>query len=189
MAVLNSKFDILRGWPDGSAVAEDFTKSTKDSTDPAVYRAGHFVVLGRGTDGEASANNSVGGDIAQINSGYGNALGLIIEGEEETSSAMSNTVTCLIGGGYVVRLHLEADLSKNAYGSAAIPGGVNQYEKVRGNGDLVGGADITIAAGHTVWVKEGVVKLVDPDGLSAEGPKSIGVVLATTNDTIDILVH
>jgi len=189
MAVLNSKFDILRGWPDGSAVAEDLTKSTKDATHPAIHRAGHFVLIGRGTDGVSSANNSVGGDLAATDSGYGNSLGLIIEGEEETSSLMSNTVTCLVGGGYVVRLHLEADLSSNAYGSAGIPGGVNQYLKVRGAATLEGVADISIAAGQSVIVKGGVVMSVDPDNLAVEGPGIIGVVLATSNDTIDLLVH
>ena len=188
MAVLNSKFDILRGWPDGSAVAEDFTKSTKTAGDAAVFRAGHFVALGRGTDGVAGANMSAGGKLSAINSGPGTALGLVIEGEEETSSNMSNTVTCLIGGGYVVRLHLEADFTQNAYGNATIPGGVNQYVKIRLAADLAGNADITITAGMRVFVEAGQLKLVET-GVPAEEAAIVGTVLATTSDTIDVLIH
>ena len=139
MAVLNSKFDILRGWPDGSAVAEDFIKSShanvaSDVAD-GVYRHGNFVALGFGNAKTNSVAYGACGLRVDNTSAAGIRLGLVIEGDEETSSQMSNTVTCLVGGGYVVRLHAEGQFSQNAYGSASIPGGRDQFVLTRPKSD------------------------------------------------------
>jgi hypothetical protein len=207
MAVLNSKFDILRGWPDGSAVAEDFTKGvTSAATDvlTGVYRHGQFVALGHQGDGTVGAAYGAGGKHAENKAIAGRSLGLIIEGDEETSSAMSNTVTCLVGGGYMVRLHLEGQFSQNAYGNASIPNARDQYVLVRpAEGDNAngvglakgtanfenqegGGAAVTLAAGMAITVIDGVA-CAKVAATAAE--ISIGTCLKVGDDFIEILVH
>lgn len=207
MAVLNSKFDILRGWPDGSAVAEDFIKSNHADVDAdvadGVYRHGNFVALGFGN----AKNNSVAygacGKRVDNTSAAGIRLGLIIEGDEETSSQMSNTVTCLVGGGYVVRLHAEGQFSQNAYGSASIPGGRDQFVLTRpandhsgGTGLAAGGQDLgfscsgiiqTLAPGAGVVVINGVACVADANDIANEF--IIGTCLKVGADFIEILVH
>ena len=210
MAVLNSKFDILRGWPDGSAVAEDFIKSNHvdvaDDVKDGVYRHGNFVALGFGQSKTAPVDYGACGKRVDNTSAAGIRLGLIIEGDEETSSQMSNTVTCLVGGGYVVRLHAEGQFSQNAYGSASIPGGRDQFVLTRPASDNSGGtglaadgvanqddfsvsgaAAITISAGSGVVVINGVACAADPDALATE--HIIGTCLKVGDDFIEILVH
>lgn len=210
MAVLNSKFDILRGWPDGSAVAEDFVKSNhadvaNDVAD-GVYRHGNFVALGFGKDVSQHIAYGACGKRSDNTSAAGVRLGLIIEGDEETSSQMSNTVTCLVGGGYVVRLHAEGQFSQNAYGKASIPGGRDQFVLTRSANDnsggsglaaagvanqadfnVSGGAAITMAAGSPVVVINGVACVADSDALASEF--IIGTCLKVGDDFIEILVH
>jgi len=207
MAVLNSKFDILRGWPDGSAVAEDFNKSAT-ATDLAngVYRHGNFVSLGFAGDGTTPAAYGAGGNRQHNAAVAGKRLGLIIEGDEETSSKMSKTVTCLVGGGYVVRLHLEGQFSKNAYGDASIPGGRDQYVLTRGqNSNGAGGdgladpavdtagrfknsqeATLVLSPGCGVTVIDGVACRVD---LNDATELVIGTCLKVGDDFAEILVH
>lgn len=207
MAVLNSKFDILRGWPDGSAVAEDFNKAS-NATDLAngVYRHGNFVSLGYAGDGTTAAAYGAGGARQHNAAVRGTRLGLIIEGDEETSSQMSNTVTCLVGGGYMVRLHLEGQFSANAYGSASIPGGRDQYVLTRpkSNGTLGDGlaaaaeaaantrfrntqdATLVLAPGCGVTVIDGVACRVDLDDADE---LVIGTCLKVGDDFVEILVH
>ena len=211
MAVLNSKFDILRGWPDGSAVAEDFIKSNHSSvaTDVAegVYRHGNFVALGFGKSVAEAIAYGACGKRTDNTSAAGVRLGLIIEGDEETSSQMSNTVTCLVGGGYVVRLHAEGQFSQNAYGKASIPGGRDQFVLTRGKGtDNSGGTGLaavgvanqddfststgaveTLKAGSPVIVINGVACAADSQALANEF--IIGTCLKVGDDFIEILVH
>tara|TARA_B100000214_G_scaffold373963_2_gene355490 strand:- start:1691 stop:2308 length:618 start_codon:yes stop_codon:yes gene_type:complete len=205
MAVLNSKFDILRGWPDGSAVAEDFTKNATADTSKGVYRHGNFVALGFGDDlndpqpytacGQRESNKAV----ANVR------LGLIIEGDEETSSQMSNTVTCLIGGGYMVRLHLEGQFSQNAYGKAAIPNGRDQYVLTRQNSDGADGTGLALQANNdnfALFASDDAVLTITPgcgitviDGVACARDVSnaaevtIGTCLKVGSDFIEILVH
>lgn len=205
MAVLNSKFDILRGWPNGSAVAEDLVKATKDATDPAIYRAGHFVAVGFGSDASTPVPYGACGDMKDNTAAAGRHLALIIEGEEETSSSMSGTVTALVGGGYVVRLHLEAQLSTNAFGSATIPGGQDQFVLTRsdsaGNGgdglaangvareadfrSSGAGVNPALAAGVPVTVINGVACAQE----SGTAEVIIGTCLKVDGDICEILVH
>lgn len=204
MAVLNSKFDILRGWPDGSAVAEDFVKSTDAANNAdildGVYRHGNFVRLGFGAAKDNAVAYGACGKRTDNVAEAGARLGLIIEGDEETSSQMSNTVTCLIGGGYMVRLHAEGQFSQNAYGSASIPGGRDQFVLTRGDSDnandgatglaiaeaaqfgIAGG--LTIAAGSPITVINGVACAAD-----AANEVVIGTCLKVGDDFIEILVH
>ena len=207
MAVLNSKFDILRGWPDGSAVAEDFVKDNSSAeVSDGVYRHGNFVRLGFAGNGTTPAAYGAGGTRQHNAAVAGARLGLVIEGDEETSSQMSNTVTCLIGGGYMVRLHLEGQFSENAYGSASIPGGRDQFVLTRPKADGTGGdglaataeaagnerfrnsqaATLVLEAGCPVTVIDGVACRADLDD-SAE------IVVATCmkvdGDIVEILVH
>ena len=101
MAVLKSQFEILRGWPNGSAVAEDFTIG---GTSTPNHEAGKWVSL------DPSAPTVMTTQDSYPSSGVGTKCFLIVEGQEDTSSKMSNTVTCMLGGGYVVKLHnTEAD--------------------------------------------------------------------------------
>lgn len=207
MAVLNSKFDILRGWPDGSAVAEDFIKSHTSAAadlDEGVYRHGQFVALGYEGDGSVGAAYGAGGTLEENKAVAGRRLGLIIEGDEETSSQMSGTVTCLVGGGFSVRLHLEQQLSSNAYGRASIPGGRDQYVKIRpanadaGNGvglaannarfeaSAAAGGALTLGAGDAVTVIDGVICKAD---LANALEIVVGTCLRVEDDIIEVLVH
>jgi hypothetical protein len=96
MAVLNSKFDILRGWPQSSAVAEDF--SVPAAVTNNAHKAGLWVELDPAVAaGYTTANVAAAKDATT-------AVALIIEGKEDYSSTMSGTTTCLLGGGYVVKL-------------------------------------------------------------------------------------
>jgi hypothetical protein len=205
MAVLNSKFDILRGWPDGSAVAEDFVKDNANAqVSDGVYRHGNFVRLGFAGDGQTPAAYGAGGTRQHNAAVAGARLGLVIEGDEETSSKMSNTVTCLVGGGYMVRLHLEGQFSENAYGSASIPGGRDQFVLTRprlngndGDGLAAVAADNTrfrntqdatlvMEAGCPVTVIDGVACRADLDD-AAE--LVIGTCMKVDGDIAEILVH
>jgi len=208
MAVLNSKFDILRGWPDGSAVAEDFVKDNSNAeVSDGVYRHGNFVRLGFAGDGTSSSAYGAGGTREHNAAVAGSRLGLVIEGDEETSSQMSNTVTCLVGGGYMVRLHLEGQFSENAYGSASIPGGRDQFVLTRPdvNGDggdgLAAAAEdagnsrfrteagvgaLAMEAGCPVTVIDGVACRAD---LSDSAELVIGTCMKAYGDIVEILVH
>ena len=175
MAALNSKFDILRGWPHGSAVAEDFTKGTPGGDTDHAFRHGTWVKLGKTHDGTA-ANMTAAGDMADANSTIGMAgLGFIIEGTEDTSSTMSNTVTCLVGGGFMVRLHRET--AESGGFQTAVDGAVDQY------------AALNIIAGCSVKVENGIIK---HDHDTTPQATSVGIVIKddnTANNTIDVLIY
>ena len=93
MAILDSKFDILRGWPNSSAVAEEFKLAATHATNPQT--AGKWVPL---------ANGMKVADAAGVSGGVTAQCGLIIEGREDESHKLSGTCTVLLGGGYIVRL-------------------------------------------------------------------------------------
>lgn len=97
MALLNSDFDILRGWPNGSAVAEDFKVG---GTDNRSHKAGTWVQLDSTVVATATTE-----DILATDSGRGKHPVLIIEGYEDFSAQAAKKVTCLVGGGAVIRLH------------------------------------------------------------------------------------
>lgn len=183
MAVLNSKFDILRGWPNGSAVAIDVGMDALPAA-PAVghsFRAGTFVKLVDDGNGRAIAGSTLTDVDAVIDAngqhqGLG-GFGLIIEGLEETSAAMSKTITILVGGGFVARFHKEDSMSQNAFGQASIPNGVDQFD------------DTGMAGGVLVTITNGILVKYNPAAAQTNAP--VGVVLGydSTNETLDVLFH
>ena len=94
MAVLDSKFDILRGWPNGGAVAHEVKRAATTQHNPQT--AGKWVKL-------ATAAGPIIADAA-VSSAGDVFPGLVLEGLEEGSSSISGTCTVLLGGGYIVRL-------------------------------------------------------------------------------------
>lgn len=90
MVALNSKFDILRGWPNSSAVAEDFISTSDD------HKQGRWVTL--------SDNYTADPVLANADSSATKSCYLIIEGKDDYSARFAKRVTCLVGGGYVVRI-------------------------------------------------------------------------------------
>jgi len=101
MVALNSQFDILRGWPNSSAVQEDFiignsSNDHNDFTHP--HATGTWVSLAASTDGSMSTDDS------NASSSASKSCYLIIEGVDDLSSRFSKRVTCLLGGGYIVRI-------------------------------------------------------------------------------------
>ena len=100
MVALNSKFDILRGWPNSSAVAEDFIIPSTANLGTHKFKQGQWVSLKATTDGTMECVAKLADtDSTAIQSCY-----LIIEGRDDYSSQFANRVTCLMGGGYTVRL-------------------------------------------------------------------------------------
>tara|TARA_Y100001973_G_C5135698_1_gene300196 strand:- start:393 stop:977 length:585 start_codon:yes stop_codon:yes gene_type:complete len=194
MAVLNSKFDILRGWPNGSAVAIDVGM---EAADDHSFRAGTFVKLindaetGRAVAASSLNDCTTANTAADQRTGSGlGGFGLIIEGLEETSAAMSKTVTVLVGGGFVARFHLEATASSNAFGSINIPNGVDQFKVVRPAADVVGDDDLAaIVAGDLVTIHKGIVVKYQDTNTSPD--RAVGVVLGydSANQTLDVLFH
>ena len=98
MALLTSKFDILRGWPNGSACPEEFKRSA--NTANVNHKAGTWV--------KCNADYTIQ-DVAVVSDGKV-LTALIIEGAEEPSDSLvtPSTVSVLLGGGYVVRLENKA---------------------------------------------------------------------------------
>ena len=93
MANLKSKFDILRGWPQQSAVQEDFVIGGHSTHK---HHQGTWVTL---NGAYTTADNT-----ANVDSSATKKCFLIIEGRDDYSSQFANRVTVLLGGGYVVRL-------------------------------------------------------------------------------------
>jgi hypothetical protein len=93
MANLKSKFDILRGWPQQSAVQEDFIIGGVVNHE---HHQGTWVKL---ADSYTTADNK-----ALVDSSATTKCFLVIEGRDDYSSQFANRVTVLLGGGYVVRL-------------------------------------------------------------------------------------
>jgi len=136
VAVLTSQFEILRGWPDGSAIAEDFSIG---GTDTNKHHAGTWVTLD-----SASPTVMATTDAKPSSSRTGKCY-MIIEGREDTSSKLSGTVTCLLGGGYVAKLHNPTAVQ------------VAAGAQVMFAAKAVDDSDYTYAPGVPVCVRAGVI--------------------------------
>lgn len=158
MSTLNSKFDILRGWPNSSAVAEDWVVPTIADGDDTL-NTGCWVRLNPATpavmtcvsearsakDSALYVTNTVDkatvANAATVMAPFKHQAlwGLVIEGQDEYSSAFGHRVTVLLGGGYVVRLY-------NAVASnAATAGAVNMFDPT------------SIAPGRAVGLVNGLI--------------------------------
>ena len=128
MVALNSQFDILRGWPNSSAVAEDFSIPAKNDT----FKQGLWVSVKAGDSAGSVAVDALATSAAGVRPF------LIIEGVDDYSSQFANRVTALMGGGYVVRIPETAvDSSGASYrcfvaGHSASDFTVGQWAKVTG---------------------------------------------------------
>lgn len=156
MAVLNSKFDVLRGWPNGSAVAEDFIVGGYAAHD---HKAGTWVNLDAGILTVATTDDAAGVS-SRTQRPY-----LIIEGRDDLTSPEVGKVTCLMGGGYVVRLDGEVTDA--------------QYDE----------SDVFVP-GAPVHVSGSIIHLSAPGALSADGnPGYTAADVATLNATSAVVGH
>lgn len=180
MVALNSKFDILRGWPNSSAVQEDFViPSAQDDNDANHHKfyQGTWVTLADSNDGSMVCDVTA----ANVDSSATKSCYLIIEGRDDYSSQFAKRVTCLLGGGYMVRLPekgvTSAGVSYDILSAASTSFTVGQRVKVV-NGVLNPVADADIAAPAD-----------EPAQLEARGAV-VGHVIATNDsaNTIDIFV-
>jgi len=171
MSLLNSKFDILRGWPNSSAVAEDWNVPTiADGEDP-LY-SGTWVRLNPAVTAVPTvlSEDKVDKD-STILGKHPTLWGLVIEGQDEYSSRFSGKVTVLLGGGYVVRLYNDG---------------------VAANAQFT--ADAALAPGAPVKLVDGKIAVIGvagaDDGVAATNDviRPIGFCLAKTDDTCDIFV-
>lgn len=160
MVALNSKFDILRGWPNSSAVAEDFISTSDD------HKQGRWVTL--------SGNYTADPDLASAASGATKSCYLIIEGKDDYSARFAKRVTCLVGGGYVVRIPE----------TAPVLGGAGDTATYRCY--AVG----TTASNFTVGQFAAVVDGLLVPKANKSGGDVVGQILArdTNGGTIDLLV-
>jgi hypothetical protein len=178
MAVLSNKFDILRGWPNASAVAEDFIIPGKASLGTHKFLQGQWVSLDASVvDGTMAAKTVLN----TVNSGVSEKCYLIIEGRDDYSAQFANRVTCLVGGGYMVRLPETGKDSDN-----------QDYQ-------ILSTAASNFAPGQAVKVVEGVLNPVADIDVDAPGNEVaemnaraliVGHVMAvnTADNTIDIFV-
>jgi hypothetical protein len=167
MSILNSKFDILRGWPNSSAVAEDWNVPTIAADHDPLY-SGTWVRLDKDFTAVPTVKSQTK---ASKDSGtlseFPTLWGLVIEGQDEYSSRFSNKVTVLLGGGYVVRLYND---------------GVNDQFTAAEN--LAPGAPVKLQDGKIAVI--GVAGAAIGDGVAVI--HKIGYCLAKTDDTCDIFV-
>lgn len=187
MVALTSKFDILRGWPNGSAVQEDFVIG---GTSSHHHRQGTWVSLDSSKkDGSMYTQN------AAANSGFGSDCYLIIEGRDDYSARFANRVTCLLGGGYMVRIPQNAvDAEGSSY--ACLDASADTFAP----GDLVKVVNSVLSKVSVSALTDGVDANSNDAYVGAEvranfeqlleREKAVGKVLAvdSNNDTIDILV-
>ena len=186
MAVLSNKFDILRGWPNASAVAEDFIIPSKSEIDNLLnshkFLQGQWVALKSTTDGTMACEPL----IADVDSGAARACYLIIEGRDDYSAQFANRVTCLVGGGYMVRLpHKGVDSDGQSY-------------------DILGSAVSNFIPGRPVKVEDGKLSPVNPDDVDGAGGAEaaniaelalqiqiVGRVMAvnSADNTIDVFIN
>ena len=167
MSLLNSKFDILRGWPNSSAVAEDWNVPTIAADHDPLY-SGTWVRLDKDVTAVPTVKSQTK---ASKDSGtlseFPTLWGLVIEGQDEYSSRFSNKVTVLLGGGYVVRLYND---------------GVNDQFT----------ADALLAPGAPVKIADGKIAVIGAAGAALGNGVAvvhkIGYCLAKTDDTCDIFV-
>lgn len=187
MVALTSKFDILRGWPNGSAVQEDFVIG---GTSSHAHKQGTWVSLDSSKkDGTMCTSDSA------ANSDFGSDCYLIIEGRDDYSSRFANRVTCLLGGGYMVRIPQNAvDAEGASY--ACLDAAADTFAP----GDLVKVVSSVLSKVATTALNDGLDGQNPPQAdldevqgniaLHVERAKVVGRVLAvdSNNGTIDILV-
>lgn len=163
MVALNSKFDILRGWPNSSAVQEDFVIG---GTSAHGHRQGEWVSLQDKNDG------SMVTDDAAVSSAVDKSCYIIIEGLDDHSSKFANRVTCLLGGGYMVRI---PETAPDAYA------GGSSY-RCFANG--------VTAANFVVGQYAAVVGSVLSPLATRVGGDAVGQIIArdVVNGTVDLLV-
>ena len=187
MVALNSKFDILRGWPNSSAVQEDFVVG---GTSTHAHKQGTWVSLDSSKkDGTMCTSDT------NANSGFGSDCYLIIEGRDDYSSRFANRVTCLLGGGYMVRIPqngVDAEGSSytclNAAASTFAPGDLvkvvnNALSKVTVEALVDGLDNQNPPQADLTEIQSNIARHVERE-------KAVGKVLAVDSnaDTIDILV-
>jgi hypothetical protein len=119
MSILNSKFDILRGWPNSSAVAEDFVIGAP-TNDPLVTGAWVRLSFANPATGyvpldtvKANKDAALATGAAHANIASPELWCLVIEGRDEYSAQAAGRITCLLGGGYIVRLWNDPDTAAN----------------------------------------------------------------------------
>ena len=163
MVALNSKFDILRGWPNSSAVQEDFVIGGEGHP----HLQGQWVMLADNPDGSMVTSD----DIDNTTSSDAVSCYLVIEGLDDHSSKFANRVTCLLGGGYIVRI---PETAPNAFG------GGSSYRCFSAG---------KTAASFTVGEYAKVVKgLLEED--ATKSINAVGRIIArdVNNGTVDLLV-
>ena len=169
MVALNSKFDILRGWPNSSAVQEDFVIGGTTHT----HRQGEWVSLASTRDGSMQTEN------AFPTSAENKVCYLIIEGLDDHSAKFANRVTCLLGGGYMVRI---PEVAPDAFG------GGSEYRcfgNVAVDGVEVAQTAGDFAVGEFAKVRDGkIIPHTTRDGAT------VGQIVAVdvNNGTVDLLV-
>lgn len=125
MSILNSKFDILRGWPNSSAVAEDWNVPAVINPLHDNLYSGSWVQLDPGVDGVPTVKGQTKASKDSLTiSSFPTLWGLVIEGQDEYSSRFSGKVTVLLGGGYVVRLYNDGVAANAQFDSAGLHPGV-----------------------------------------------------------------
>lgn len=177
MSILNSKFDILRGWPNSSAVAEDWNVPTIDAGHDPLY-SGTWVKLDPTVATVPTVKSQARADKASgALSTHPTLWALVIEGQDEYSSRFSNKVTVLLGGGYVVKLYND---------------GVNDQFTAAG---LAPGVPVKLVAGKVALagVAGGTLDADAPaDGVQLDelltAPHKLGYCLRVDADTCDIFV-
>jgi hypothetical protein len=177
MAALNSKFDILRGWPNSSAVQEDFVIPSTANLGTHTFKQGQWVSLLDSNDGVMSCDPTIN----NVDSSATKSCYLIIEGRDDFSAQFANRVTCLLGGGYIVRLPQKGVDSSGA-----------EY-------NILSAASTGFTVGQRVKVVDGILNPVDGADIDAAADDVgeinaraavVGHVLATndSNNTIDVYV-
>lgn len=175
MAILDSKFDILRGWPNGSAVSEELKLAATAAVNPQT--AGKWVPLAAGMVVEDAAATSTGGV----------GCALIIEGREDESHKLSNTCTVLLGGGYVVRLENKAADNEMFTAAGLVPGAPV----------AVAGSIIVLAEGEAIAADVAINAGAEVPARNVDAPlgKVVGFVLDTNlaqggaTGTIDVYIR
>lgn len=159
MVALNSKFDILRGWPNSSAVQEDFVIGGSEFNK---HRQGEWVKLSGNDGGMVTAD--------ELPNSATDSCFLVIEGLDDHSAKFANRVTCLLGGGYMVRI---PETAPDAFGGGTY--------RCFAAGVTAGAFD----QGKWAAVEGGVLKPA-----AAKDASVVGQVMAvdTNNGTIDLLV-
>lgn len=167
MVALNSKFDILRGWPNSSAVQEDFVIGTGGGGDSHPHLQGQWVSLADNSNGSMVTVDH----LADTTSAAALSCYLIIEGLDDHSSKFANRVTCLLGGGYIVRI---PETAPNAFG------GGSSYRCFKANVTAS-----NFAVGQFAKVVGGLL-----ENEAARTVATVGQIIArdVNNGTVDLLV-